>query len=121
MASSFQSCALNLASKPAGSLPLSLSYFAHRYSIFCELLLGTAIRLHTKGKTRLDSRGYQDGFLLGKFQYDSATNQRCKQNNTDFIFCQKLFLKKSFDEIYISHHSSHIGGELYVNSNSVVV
>ena len=54
---------VNLASKPKGSSPLSRSYFAHRYSIFFELLLGTAFTLHTKGKTRLDTQNIKTGYL----------------------------------------------------------
>lgn len=101
MASSFQSCACILASKPAGSLPLSLSYFAHRYSIFCELLLGTAVRLHAKGKTRLDSHDIKTGISIGEnVSMNLVTIQeRCKHNIWIFLFVKNIFRKKSFDEL----------------------
>jgi hypothetical protein len=63
--------------------------------------LGTAIRLHAKGKTRLDRREYQDGYplresrALNSLQFKSE----CKQNNSFFsnvkiffIFFQKNLL-----------------------------
>jgi hypothetical protein len=64
--------------------------------------LGTAIRLHAKGKTRLDRREYQDGYplresrALNSLQFKSE----CKQNNEFFYNVKNIFYifsKKPFD------------------------
>jgi hypothetical protein len=55
--------------------------------------LGTAIRLHAKGKTRLDERGHQDGYPLRE---NRALNpllfkSECKQNNSFFPNVKNIF------------------------------
>jgi len=115
---------VNLASAINVSSPFSRSYFAHRYSIFCELLLGTALTLHAKVKTRLDSHNIKTGyFTRGKcIRLSLVTTQvRCKHNNYFFSYVKMFFLKKSFDDIFINPHRSLISANHSVYGDSVEV
>ena len=88
---------VNLASAINVSSPFSRSYFAHRYSIFCELLLGTALTLHTKGKTRFDIHSIKAGYLHLCYQGNVVRlnsvkiQKRCKQNNYFFSYVKIFF------------------------------
>ena len=88
---------VNLASAINVLSPFSRSYFAHRYSIFCELLLGTALTLHTKGKTRFDIHSIKAGYLHLCYQGNVVRlnsvkiQKRCKQNNYFFSYVKIFF------------------------------
>ena len=65
-----------LASSSEDSLPFSRSYFAHRYSIDRLAFGNCHFWLHAKRKTRLDSRGYQDGLFSFTRKFDLSMNPR---------------------------------------------
>jgi hypothetical protein len=67
MISSFQSCAFYIESLLRGVRPNDLCHISLTdIASFCELLLGTAMRLHAKVKTRPDSHSYQSGLSVGE-------------------------------------------------------
>ena len=102
---------VNLASAINVSSPFSRSYFAHRYSIFCELLLGTALTLHAKVKNPPQCMQHQDGLFTRRKMWSSWILHKFKKDaSTIIIFFRmsKYFFEKNHLTNYFSSCIGHL-------------